>query len=371
MVGCTCTMRFKWTEEHDSDCDLWYVDEFWAGFVQWSPDEEALVRTATYPAGHDDPFSVAYGTDARGPLDEEYEWQANDVLSKADEDIDKIANKFMASVLGGGTATPPTGSGAWEKREDGLWYPCDDTSAYESALSKMTTGRTPGYATSGGMDWDDDWYWANSHGHYESKLTFPDGTTVQASSIGQNNKLRTEGEPDFGLYLAESWRNEGIGMMLPWEDWGLPKVQYPLAAEAIRTAFEWAKAGALVEVGCIGAHGRTGTVLSCMAILSGVPVNEAVAYVRKEYCNNAVEGASQEWFIRWFNAYVNELPLPPRPQPVAKVTPPKAQAQSPSPQLSQTGSSRSGGATTKAQRKTRRGQRGGRRVQRSRQAARR
>ena len=41
-----------------------------------------------------------------------------------------------------------------------------------------------------------------------------------------------------------------------------------------------ARRGELVEIGCLGGSGRTGTVLACMAVLAGVPPAEAVDWVR-------------------------------------------------------------------------------------------
>lgn len=364
--GCTCSKRFAYTEEHDSDCDLWYVDEFWAGFVAWSPDEECLVRTEQYPEGHDDPWSQAYADDIEDRL-QQYEWINDEVVgcTQRDDDDSKISQMFMDKVLGNmgaGTVAPPTGEGAWEKREDGLWYRIDDDASYQSALSKLTS--TAGTTTT---TWTDDYSYFNHHRHYETSLVFPDGTAVQASSLVQNHTLRTNGEPDFGLYLDQGWRNEGAAIMLPWRDWGLPDVNYVIAAEAIKTAFTWAKAGMLVEVGCIGAHGRTGTVLACMAVLAGVEPTKAVSWVRSTYCNDAVEGINQEWWVKWFAAYINgEDPPKPLLAPKPAVTVPKVPTSLPYGTSPSTGNP-TGADPNKPGRKARRGKRGGKRVQRSRQ----
>ena len=53
-----------------------------------------------------------------------------------------------------------------------------------------------------------------------------------------------------------------------------------------------------VELGCLGGHGRTGTALACLAVLSGVPAPDATAWVRSAYCNEAVETPEQEAFVR-------------------------------------------------------------------------
>jgi protein-tyrosine phosphatase len=47
-------------------------------------------------------------------------------------------------------------------------------------------------------------------------------------------------------------------------------------------------------------RGRTGTALSCLAVLDGVPAQEAVAYVREYYSPRAVETPGQEAYVRRF-----------------------------------------------------------------------
>jgi hypothetical protein len=58
--------------------------------------------------------------------------------------------------------------------------------------------------------------------------------------------------------------------------------------------------GKTVHVGCIGGHGRTGLVLA--AVLSGYPeivgpANDAIGWLRENYCKKAVESAEQEGFL--------------------------------------------------------------------------
>ncbi len=58
----------------------------------------------------------------------------------------------------------------------------------------------------------------------------------------------------------------------------------------------------MVEVGCLGGHGRTGTALACLAVLTGTPANEAVAWVRANYCAHAVETEAQEALVAAFGS---------------------------------------------------------------------
>lgn len=59
---------------------------------------------------------------------------------------------------------------------------------------------------------------------------------------------------------------------------------------------ERARAGELVEIGCVGGHGRTGTALACLAVLGGQRSAEAITWVRGNYCPAAVETTAQEEF---------------------------------------------------------------------------
>lgn len=131
------------------------------------------------------------------------------------------------------------------------------------------------------------------------RVVFPDGTEVDARGLRE----RREDAPDrdFGLYMDSRWAPTWPAELIDWEDFGLP-ADPERAAVQIRGAFERARAGARVEVGCAGGLGRTGTVLGCMAILAGVSPGEAVSWVRHNYDPRAVETREQERFVREFPA---------------------------------------------------------------------
>jgi protein-tyrosine phosphatase len=102
---------------------------------------------------------------------------------------------------------------------------------------------------------------------------------------------------DVVLYLDESWASHGE--VIDWPDGSVPRDQ-EAARRLIREAFAAAREGRRVEVGCIAGHGRTGTVLACMAIVAGVPAERAIEWVRDNYCEKAVETGPQERWIVWF-----------------------------------------------------------------------
>lgn len=53
-------------------------------------------------------------------------------------------------------------------------------------------------------------------------------------------------------------------------------------------------------INCVGGHGRTGTALACMLIVSGICTegDEAIKWVRANHCDRAIESAEQERYIR-------------------------------------------------------------------------
>lgn len=134
--------------------------------------------------------------------------------------------------------------------------------------------------------------------HTEDPVIFPDGTQVLAS--GWLHRQPGEASPDFGLYLDQQWTPTWPAVMLDWPDFGVPSDR-TAADREIRGALARARAGERVEVACIGGHGRTGTVLACMAILAGVPAAEAVEWVRSTYCRRAVQEPSQQYWIDRFS----------------------------------------------------------------------
>ena len=131
-------------------------------------------------------------------------------------------------------------------------------------------------------------------------LRLPSGRLVRGRGLGY--PLPEGPVPDFGLYLLDhepptfTWTNRWVR----WEDFGLPADDADAPAR-FREALE--RAGQeRVELACLGGRGRTGTALSCLAVLDGVPAEEAVAYVREHYSPHAVETPDQEAYVRHFEA---------------------------------------------------------------------
>jgi protein-tyrosine phosphatase len=66
---------------------------------------------------------------------------------------------------------------------------------------------------------------------------------------------------------------------------------------SLRRVLDRARAGERVELGCLGGHGRTGTALAALAVLTGHPAADAVAWTRTTYCPKAIETPAQESLI--------------------------------------------------------------------------
>ncbi len=138
-------------------------------------------------------------------------------------------------------------------------------------------------------------------------ITLPCGSRVRAAA--SYHRREHDSERSFGLYLDPHWAPSWPAEVVGWENLGLPH-DFEVAAVAIRSAYERARRGELVEIGCQAGIGRTGTVIACMAILAGVAPTQAVAWVRANYLVRAVETRSQEWWVAWFAGWLGVAPMP-------------------------------------------------------------
>lgn len=130
-------------------------------------------------------------------------------------------------------------------------------------------------------------------------LRLPSGRLVRGR--GLRRPVPAGSSPTFALYLLNRppsvpWEARWVR----WPDFGLP-ADRPDAAAALREA--WTRAAAeRVEIACAGGYGRTGTALACLAVLDGLPGDEAVGYVQEHYAARAVETPWQRRFVVNFSA---------------------------------------------------------------------
>jgi len=93
----------------------------------------------------------------------------------------------------------------------------------------------------------------------------------------------------------------------PWEKQQVIEIQYairdmgiPKDVSRFKKMVTWLcnqlHEGKSVHVGCIGGHGRTGTLLSAIIAEAGAK-KDAIQWVRKHYCKKAVESKEQVQFL--------------------------------------------------------------------------
>lgn len=155
-----------------------------------------------------------------------------------------------------------------------------------------------------------------SHKHDEIEIA--DGYFVYCSSV--NYVIEEADNPDFGLYADYSWRPTWRNEFINWPDYNMPKDK-EIALTQIVDAYERILNGEMVEIGCIGGHGRTGTILACLYLLGqegSVTPNEAYHFVKNSYCVHAIESDIQEWFIEYASGYWYGTEVPEEPVYVPK-----------------------------------------------------
>jgi protein-tyrosine phosphatase len=130
-------------------------------------------------------------------------------------------------------------------------------------------------------------------------LRLPSGRLIRGR--GLRRALPVGQQPEFALYLLGRrpppvpWEARWVR----WPDFWLPSSP-AAAASALREAWDRAGTGR-VEIACAAGLGRTGTALACLAVLDGLPGDEAVAYIRRYYASRAVETPWQRRFVIRFS----------------------------------------------------------------------
>lgn len=129
-------------------------------------------------------------------------------------------------------------------------------------------------------------------------MKLPSGRLVRGR--GLRHPLPIGPEPAFAVHLLGKrppqvpWETR----WLRWPDFRLP-ADDSQARSVLREAWK-RSATERVELACGGGRGRTGTALACLAVLDGVPAEDAVAYVRRHYDSRAVETPWQKRYVRRF-----------------------------------------------------------------------
>lgn len=179
------------------------------------------------------------------------------------------------------------------------------------------------------LDWAEDFAWwrkaldgggssSSTFGkcrHYSYKLEMPDKTILYPSSqFTRTGKADEPPEPDVSVMLYSGWKPNKIALYVDWPDYGLPSVPWTELKWLINEMYKKAKKGQYVEFGCMGGHGRTGTLLGCMLVQKhNMTAENAIKWVHKNYCTQAIEGEQQEWFIDYYRSMIKGIEVPPQP----------------------------------------------------------
>lgn len=128
-------------------------------------------------------------------------------------------------------------------------------------------------------------------------LALPDGSDITAVSFDPLDPYQRVHMPDFGLYLDRRWQPSWPHRTLDWPDFGVPDDPSD-AVTALHDLHRRSVAGERVEIGCLGGHGRTGTALALLTrLVTEMPADEAIGWVRQHYCSQAIETADQEALV--------------------------------------------------------------------------
>lgn len=131
-------------------------------------------------------------------------------------------------------------------------------------------------------------------------LRLPSGRLLRGRSLRQ--PMPPGAVPDLTIHLLgrRATPVEWEARWVRWPDFRLPK-DHGDARDALREA--WLRSEMeRVEIACGGGLGRTGTALACIAVLDGVPPDQAVKFVREHYSPRAIETAWHRRYVEHFTA---------------------------------------------------------------------
>lgn len=136
---------------------------------------------------------------------------------------------------------------------------------------------------------------------YETHPPLPllDGLKVYGGSCGYPVIL------DADIYVGFDLSMKRTSRRFPWEPgeevlYPIQDMRAPTDLDSFKKLIEWLSVQLIaqkkVHLGCIGGHGRTGTVLSAL-VKEMMEEEDATTYVREKYCKKAVESEAQINFL--------------------------------------------------------------------------
>jgi hypothetical protein len=127
--------------------------------------------------------------------------------------------------------------------------------------------------------------------------------------------------PTVGVYLDGGWladrlasntsseldMNQPTSLYIGWPDLGTVKPE--LLSEAIEWVLPYVhNKDSIIEIACLGGHGRTGTFLASLMVREGWTATNAMSYIHDEYCTKAVETKGQEDLIETYSKMLTGVP---------------------------------------------------------------
>lgn len=171
--------------------------------------------------------------------------------------------------------------------------------------------------------------------HWQQEVQIGDYTILCSASA--DSGLAKGPRPDIGIYFsAWAWSAQimvtpkfprDIGLTVDTHptivyDWGdMAAPNGGVVRRLVEVAVEYLKAGKVVDIGCLGGHGRTGTFLALLVVeLEKCKAEEAIHRVRSRYCEKAVESYAQRAFVYKYSGETPPpMPATPRPHPVTPI----------------------------------------------------
>ena len=151
--------------------------------------------------------------------------------------------------------------------------------------------------------------------HWKEPVKVGRHTVLCSASSDRGTAKDTDPKPDFGVYLSTmgwgmrimvspDFPSKELHLVLPYPrltlDW-VDMMAAPRGASTehvIRWAVEKIVEGKLLDIGCFGGHGRTGTLLAVLMVeVEKLTPAEAIDAVRERYCKECIESLAQARFI--------------------------------------------------------------------------
>ena len=144
--------------------------------------------------------------------------------------------------------------------------------------------------------------------------------SIYLSAVRNKVKAKDAFKPTHGCYMDTAWIKErflttaGVNLLpyglleqeavhIKWPDRDIIPGNY-LHTAVVFCHGTVADNSKVLEIGCHGAHGRTGTLLAAIIVYQGATAEEAIDQVRSEHCSHAIETKSQEMLIKEYQNYI-------------------------------------------------------------------